>query len=203
MEADKKLRGAFYHLQRMEQTYLKDEESFIYELEAFLVKLRSVLDVLLEDFNKKFGLGISLEEELYPSVFEERAQKLNNAEAMRFIKWWRDKKNLMRNGKFGSILFTKRNISVHRKVIRPDLKEIALYDVVLPTDSVTIEKYDEKGNLIEELKTLPIPPRSVEPEPPKVDWYFNDFPEENVLEVSRKLYQIVKEFIEEAKAQFN
>ncbi|MEM0172551.1 MAG: hypothetical protein QXV57_08325 [Thermoproteota archaeon] len=46
----------------MEETYLKCEEHFIYELEAFLVKLRSVPDVLLEDFNEKFSLGISLDQ---------------------------------------------------------------------------------------------------------------------------------------------
>jgi ribosomal 30S subunit maturation factor RimM len=35
MEAERKLHGAAYHLQRMEEWYLKNDEYFIYELEAF------------------------------------------------------------------------------------------------------------------------------------------------------------------------
>jgi len=38
MEAERKIRGAVYHLRRMGKEYGKNEEAFIYELEAFLVK---------------------------------------------------------------------------------------------------------------------------------------------------------------------
>jgi hypothetical protein len=45
--------------------------------------VRSILDVLLEDFNKKFCLGISLEERLSPDLFEEEASRLKNKEGDR------------------------------------------------------------------------------------------------------------------------
>jgi hypothetical protein len=204
MEAEKKLRGAIYHFQRMEKAYLKNEENFIYELEAFLVKVRSVPDVLLEDFNEKLSLGISLEEELYPKTFEERARQLQNTQAISFIQWWKSKMEQIRSDKLGSILFGKRNISVHRKVVRPDLKKITLYETIrATTEYINIRKYDEKGNLIEDEKSLGIPPAPEEPKPPEVEWCFSEYPDENVLEVSRKILQTVKRFVEEAKSRFN
>ena len=203
MEAEKKLLGAIYHLQRMEEFYLKNEEYFIHELEAFLVNVRSVPDVLLEDFNQKFSLRINLEEKLARKIFENRAKQMHNSQAISFIQWWKKKMDQIRSDKLGFILFGKRNISVHRKVVRPDLKKITIHETIRLTDSVTIRKYDEKGNLIEELKSPQIPPEPIEQKPAEIGWFFSDYPNENVLEVSRKLLQIVKEFIEEAKSRFN
>lgn len=205
MEAEKKLRGATYHLQRMREMYLKNEENFIHELEAFLVKARSVPDVLLEDFNKKFSLGISLEAELSPKTFEDKARQLRNTSALDFIQWWKAKMNHIRSDPLGSIFFGwkgKRNISVHRKVVRPDLKKITLVETIHLTESVTIRKYDEKGNLIEESKSPEIPPKPIEPKPAEINWFFSEYPNENVFEVSKKLLDVVKGFVEEAKSRF-
>lgn len=204
MEAEKKLRGAIYHFQRMGEAYLKSEEEIlVYELEAFLVKVRSIPDVLLEDFNEKFSLGISLEEELYPKTFEDRARELQNTQAIGFIQWWNSKMNQIRSDQLGSILFKKRNISVHRKVVRPDHKEITMYDTIRLTDSITIRKYDEKGDLIEELKSPETPPEPREPKSAEINWFFSEYRNENVLEISKKLLQMVKEFVEEAKSRFS
>ena len=85
MEAEKKLKGAEYHLERMNELYLKNEAQFTHEFEAFLSKIRSVPDVMLEDFNRKFNMGISLDENLYPLYFERKAKKLNNQEAISLL----------------------------------------------------------------------------------------------------------------------
>jgi len=204
MEAEKKLQGVMYHLQRMEEMYLKNEENFVYELEAFLVKIRSVPDVLLEDFNEKFSLGISLEEELYPKTFEERARQQQNIQAIDFIQWWKTKMEMLKFHPLGSIFFGKkgkRNISVHRKVVAPDLKKITLFETIQVT--ATVRNYDEKGNFIEERKSPETPPEPVEPKPPIVEWAFKDYPNEDVIETCKKLFKIVKDFIEEAKGQFS
>jgi len=187
----------------MKEVYLKSDEIFTYELEAFLVKLRSIPDVLLQDFNEKFSLGISLEEKLYPKSFEDRAKQLQNKQAIKFIKWWNNKMNKIRSDRLGSILFRKRDISVHRKVVRPELKEITLYETIHITESVTVRKYDEKGNLIEEVKSPGISAEPEEPKPAEINWFFSDYSDENVLEVSKKLLQMIKRFIEEAKSRFN
>lgn len=203
MEAEKKLRGATYHLQRMKEMYLKNEENFIYELEAFLVKTRSIPDVLLEDFNQKFSLGMSLEKELNHKTFKERAQQLQNAQAISFIKWWKDKMKQIRSDSLGSILFGKRNISVHRKVVKPDLKKVTLHDNIRLTDSVTVKKYDEKGKLIEEVKSPETSQKPPEPKPAEINWFFSEHPDENILEACKKLLEMIKGFIEEAKSRFN
>ena len=189
----------------MKEMYLESEEDFIYELEAFLVKLRGVPDVLLEDFNREFSLGISLEEELKPGVFEKRAKRLRNREAIEFIQWWKRKMDFMRHDKIGALLFRKRNIAAHRKVVRPDLKKISLSVTIHLTDSLTVRKYDAEGNLIEEIKS---PETQLEPTKPKqsairVEWCFKDYPDEDILQICEKLFHMVKEFVEEAKERFS
>ena len=203
MWAERKLLGAKYHLDRMKEMYLKNEEYFINELEAFLTKLRSVPDVLLEDFNQKFSLGISQKEYLSPKRFKEKAQRCQNNEALKFIKWWNNKMNRIRLSKFGKIFFEKRNLSIHRKVVRPDLKRIKTYKIIHIAPSVTVKMYDEKGNLIERRESTETPLKFKESKPPEVSWHFKEYSDEDVLEISNEMFNMVKKFIEEARAQFN
>ncbi|MEM1963269.1 MAG: hypothetical protein QXN23_06590 [Candidatus Caldarchaeum sp.] len=205
MEAQKKLEGAKYHFQRMEETYSKNEKHFTYELEAFLVKLRSVPDVLLQDFNEKFSLNINLEEKLDPKTFKERAEKMKNGQAIAFIQWWKENIDRMRSDKRGSILFSKRNISVHRKVLQPNLKKVNVFETITVTESIKIVKYDEEGRLVEEWKSPETPPkpREVKPTEIEINLFFSEYPEENVLEVCRMLLEMIEKFVEEAKNRFN
>jgi len=200
MDAEKRLKEALYHLRNMEQTYATDEEHFIYELNCFLITLRSIPDVLLEDFNKKYGLGISLDEKLTPQVFERRAQELNKTDALCFIEWWKERVDSIVKDRYGSFLFHKRNISVHRRVVTPDSIQITLTETIHLTDSVSIKAYDESENLIREEEPSPPTTSVVENRPPKVDWFFKEIPKENVLDVCRKLFQMLKDFVTEAKA---
>ena len=203
MEAEKKLRGAKYHLQRMKEKYLINEEIFTYELEAFLSKTRSIPDVLLEDFNQKFSLGISLEEKLYPETFEKRARELKNVQAINFIDWWKGKMNQIQSDPLGAILFKKRNISIHRKVVKPNHVKVTVHETIHLTDSVIVKKYDERGKLIEEVKSPETPEKPPEPKPAEINWFFSEYPNEDVLEACKKLLEMMKEFIQEAKNKFN
>lgn len=203
MQAEKKLRGAEYHLQRMEETYLKNEEYFVYELEAFLVKVRSVPDVLLEDYNGKFSLGIGLDEKMSAELFRKKAQDLQNPKAIDFIDWWGTKMGQLRSDNIGSLLLGKRNVSVHRKEVGPDRKEVAITSTARITLSTTVRAYDKNGNLTGETKTPETPPGPREKTASvKTNWFFKDFPDENVLALSRKLFAMIKDFIEEAKTRF-
>ncbi|WP_087038013.1 hypothetical protein [Thermococcus litoralis] len=65
----------------MKALYSKNDEEFIYELEAFLCKARSVLDTMLEDY-----MGISKKEKLRPYSFEEKAKELQISKHLEFIK---------------------------------------------------------------------------------------------------------------------
>lgn len=197
MEAEKKLQGAFYHLQKMGELYLKNEEQFTHEFEAFLTKVRSVPDVMLEDFNKKFNLGISLKEDLYPDTFEKKAKQLKNKEATSFIEWWKNKMGHIRSSYTGP-LFDKRNIAIHRKTVPPDLKKVNLVAKISAFAEITV--HDAKGNVV--AKSSSIRPKDKEPQPPKVEWSFTDYPNDNALDVSKKLLDEVHKMLEEAKTQF-
>jgi hypothetical protein len=76
MIVDQKIVEADYFLDKI--TNATTREDFIPNLSAFLSSARSIVDYLLEDYNVKFGLQISLNDKLYPSTFKEMAKKKNN-----------------------------------------------------------------------------------------------------------------------------
>jgi len=53
------------------------------------------------------------------------------------------------------------------------------------------------------MRSPEISPELKEPKPTEVNWFFSEYSDENVLEVSKKLLETVKKFVEEAKNQFN
>ena len=202
MEAEKKLQGAEYHLQRMEEFYLKNEEIFTYELEAFLAKIRSVLDVLLEDFNRKFSLGVGLEVKLKANIFEKRAKQLNNIQALNFIRWWRRKRDAIYSSPLG-FLFLKRNVSVHRAVVKPNLKKVTASEMLTVSESITVVKYNEKGRLVEKWEGPKPSPVSRDRTSVEINWFFKDYRDKNVLEVCRELFKLMEDIVKEAKTLFN
>lgn len=175
---------------------MENEEQFTHEFEAFLTNARSIPDVMLEDFNNKFGLGISLEEKLTPNTFEKKAKQLKNQEAMAFIDWWKSRMEQVRSSALGP-LFDKRNIAIHRKTVKPDLKKIN----VIPKFSVAeITVHDEKGNLV--AKSSSIGSKDEKPEPAEFEWSFIDYPNDNALGVSKKLLDEIHKMLAEAKIYF-
>ena len=191
MEAEKKLQEVEYHLQRMRELYLDNIMHFKYELNAFLFNAKSIPDVLLEDFNKKFSLGINSEIKINSSKFEKIAYQLNNIQALTFLLWWTRYKNtnIVSNPLF-SMLFNMKNISIHTKVMEPEkLNEMSIYI------SGEWKVYDEDGNLVTQTPQKPM-------KSTKNDWFFTDYPDINALELCEKLFEILKTFIEKAKNQF-
>lgn len=191
MEAERKLREAEYHLQRMRELYLENLEHFKYELNAFLFNTRSVPDILLEDFNKIFSLGINSEIKLNSSKFEKIAYQLNNIQALTFLLWWTRFRNTnIVSDPLFSMLFSKSNISVHRTLIEPDGAIVTPIFI-----SGEWKVYNENGNLVAQTPNKPT--KSI-----KNDWFFTDYPEIKVLEACEKLFKMLKAFIEDAKNQF-
>jgi len=203
MESERKLKGSEYHLKRMEELYGKDHEVFMYELEAFLIKTRSVLDILLYDFAEKLQLGIDRNRELNDHIFEETARKHGNDQAIKFIEWWRKRRDEVKEKNFKPLL-DKRNIAVHRGSVRPNIQKITLYDTAVATESITIIKKNETGNIIEIYES---PGKStvkpIEPKPAEIDWYFEEYPDKNILNVCREFLENIRQMVEEAKTNFN
>jgi len=191
MEVEKVLLEAEYHLHRMRELYLNNLLYFKYELNAFLFNARSIPDVLLEDFNKVFSLGINSETKINSSKFEKVAYQLNNIQALTFLLWWTRYKNTnIISDPLFSILFSKRDISIYANIIeREEENETSIFI------SGEWKVYDEEGNLLS--KTLQKPMKSN-----KNNWFFNNYPVINVFDACEKLFEILRAFIEEAKNQF-
>jgi hypothetical protein len=204
LEAEKKLQGAKYHLDRMRETYLDNETVFIYELESFLAKIRSVLDVLLEDYNKIFSLGISLQDKLYPKIFEKKAKQMKLPKAISFIKWWKNEMNNLRTEPLGSIIIGKRNVSIHRVTVTPNLKKISITETIRVSTSVTVTKIDSKGNVVEVISSSNERPKTKTPDQqPKIEWCFKEYPSDNVLNISEQFFNRIKKLVDDAKKNYH
>jgi hypothetical protein len=104
----KRLDEAAYFYNRLVGTQNDDE--FYFNLSAFLSAWRSILDVMLYDFNEHYSLGFSTEDQLNDKEFKAVANALNKTQAREFIKWWRKKQTSLRKNP----LWAKRNITAHR-----------------------------------------------------------------------------------------
>jgi len=213
MSADKKVLGAEYHLKNMKNYYIVDEQSFVYEVEAFLTKIRSIPDALLEDYNLKFGLGIGLDEKLYPKVFEEKVKTLKDEkiqkEATKFLEWWKAQVAKFESDPLVKVFFDKRHISIHRTEVRADLKKVTITDTLSISDSVSVIKRDKYGNIYDDGSLAKIEtdePKSISPKPKtgdsKIEWCFKDYPNESIVDASQKVLDVMKQFVLDAKKNF-
>ncbi len=204
LEAEKKLQGAKYHLDRMRELYLDNEKFFTYELESFLAKTRSVPDVLLEDYNQIFSLGISLQDKLDPKIFENKAKQLKLPTAISFIKWWKNEMNNLRTDRLGSIIFGKRNVSIHRMTVTPNLKKVSITGTISVRASITVTKTDNKGNVVEVSSSSNERPKTKTlGQQPKIEWCFKEYPDENVLNISEQFFNRIKKLVEDANKKYH
>jgi len=203
LEAEKKLQGAKYHLDRMREMYLDNEKFFTYELESFLAKIRSVPDVLLEDYNQIFSLGISLEENLDSKIFQKRAKQLKLPTAVSFIEWWKNEMKTLWADSIGSIIFGKRNVSIHRVTVTPNLKKISITATIRAIASIKVIKKDDKGNVVEVRSSSTERPKTkTANQKPKIDWCFEEYSEDNVLNISKQFFNRIKKLVEDAKKKY-
>lgn len=198
-----KLKEAEDFLEKIKKYYQQEvRDEFLFDLSAFLSSVRSVPDYLLEGYNLKYSLNIPLSDKLYPSTFEKEAKQSHNSDAILFIKWWKNYiKNLQTDPIF-SLLKSKRDISIHRKQIKPDLAKLEIKETIHLSDSIKIQKYDQEGRLIEtfesEIKDVP----KAEKSEVTFNWFFSEYEREPVINVCEKYLNIMKKFVKEAELKF-
>jgi len=112
MVVDEKIEEAKYFLDKIKKA--TERKDFIPNLSAYLSATRSIPDYLLEDYNVKYGLKISLDKTLNKDIFEEVARRRNNPNAIAFIKSYNNNFKKLTRDKIAKLLLTKRNIRVHR-----------------------------------------------------------------------------------------
>lgn len=155
MDVQKTLAKAHYHLKRIKKTYGTPEHE--YELNSFLSTIKSAPEHLLEDYNIKYSLNIPEERNLMDR-FKREAKLKGNQQAIDFYKWWYSEYKRLKEDKICSLIFDKRNISIHRHLIKADLSKIELKNTVHLTNSLRIVMRDSEGKIVHVYET---------PEPPK------------------------------------
>jgi hypothetical protein len=174
MVVDEKIKEAKYFLDKIKKA--TERKDFIPNLSAYLCATRSIPDYLLEDYNVKYGLKISLDKRLDRDKFEKVARKRNNSNAMAFIKGYNNNFKKLRRGKIAKLLLTKRNIRVHRTDL-PLQKNVS---------ASIIENVDKQSTISNTTVT----------------WVFDDYKEADVIEVCKKLLRLMNDFVKNVTTKF-
>jgi len=195
------LEKARYHLKRMEEIY--DKPEFRYELNSFLSTIASVPEHLLEDYNIKYSLKIPDHEQLIRK-FKDVANRKNNQQAITFYKWWKNEYDKLKKDKLCSLVIGKRHISIHRRIVKPDLTKVVIEETIHLTDSVSIVVRDSEGRIKDTYKSPEPPKQKVTPEKTeaKVTFSFKEYPEGDVSEICKKIYEMMEKFVEDANSKF-
>jgi hypothetical protein len=208
MVTKQKIEEAEYFLDKITKAMTRND--FIPNLSAFLSATRSIPDYLLEDYNTKLGLNISLTEKLHIETFLHESISQSNQIAQEFIKEYKTQLNNIYNDPIGKLLTIKRNISIHRTgiLVQGSFKR-GIHETINISDSVSFVVTDGHGNI----KKRSEPNSEEKPEPQKteeklsqstdsVEWYFDDYKEYNVVSTCHKFLNLVKAFVTSITIKF-
>jgi ribosomal protein L7Ae-like RNA K-turn-binding protein len=173
MVVNEKIEEANYFLDKIKKA--TDREDFIPNLSAFLCSSKSIPEYLLEDYNIKYGLRISLDKRLDKSMFEEVARKRKNSNAIALVKGYNHNFNKLKKDKIAKLLLSMRNIKAHRTDL-PLQKNVSVS---------TIENVDKQSTISNT----------------KVKWSFDDY-NADVVESCEKFLQLMKEFVNKVTTEF-
>ncbi len=200
MLAEEKLKEAEYWLETLKKTDPNRKE-FRYHLGAFLSAIRSIMDYLLEDYNRKFSLGFSLDEKLYPNEFEKKAKQLGHKDALNFIRWWKKKLDDLKKDRTVGPLITKRHVYIHRQPV-PLSAEIEVTNIV--TTRAEIFVHDKDGRIKAHNKSEDDTEQNYKnSNKVNVEWFFDKDGKMPVIPVCEKCLNIMKNVIDETKQKFD
>lgn len=174
MAVVEKIEEAEYFLDKIKKA--NGRKDFIPNLNAYLSATRSITDYLLEDYNIKYGLNIPLDERLDMDIFKIVAKARTNPNAIAFIKGYNNFFDKLKRDKITKLLLTKRNIGVHRTDL-PLQKKVSVS---------IIENVDKRSTVSNTT----------------VKWFFDDYPEEEVLEVWKEFLRLMKEFVNKVTSKY-
>jgi len=173
MVVDEKIEEAKYFLDKIKKA--TERKDFIPNLSAYLSATRSIPDYLLQDYNVKYGLKISLDKRLNKDIFEEVARRRNNPNAIAFIKGYNNNFKKLTRDKIAKLLLTKRNIR-HRTDL-PLQKNVSVS---------IIENVDEQSTISNT----------------RVKWLFDDYKEADVIEVCKQYLRLMNDFVKNVTTKF-
>lgn len=169
-----KIKEAKYFLDKIERAGRR--EDFIPNLSAFLCAAKSIPDYLLEDYNVKYGLDISLSQRLDKRIFQKVATERKNPNAQAFIKGYNERFDELMKNKIAKLLLIKRNIKVHRA-------DLPLQKNVSASIIENVDKHYTTSNTT-------------------VRWLFDDYKEAEVIEVCKEFLRLMKEFVKNLTSKY-
>ena len=174
MAVKEKIDEAKYFLDKIKMA--TERKDFIPNLSAYLCSTRSITDYLLEDYNVKYGLKVTLNERLNKKIFEKIAMKRKNSNAMAFIKGYNTRFKKLKRDKIAKLLLTKRNIKVHRANF-PLNKSV----------NVSIIENVDKRTAISKTTTK---------------WFFDDYKEADAIEVCKEFLRLMANFVNDITSKY-
>jgi len=155
MSADEKISETERWLKRIQNSeHRKDRTELKDNVSAFLNCVNSIPDHLLEEYNKKFQLGITLNDKLYPSIFEKEANIQNNKKALQFISDFKSEKNKVESDSVGKILTKKRDLDTHREGQRPNKLVVVAGGLKNSNDDFFVNFQELSGNIDDNCEKL-------------------------------------------------
>lgn len=125
----------------------KDRTDLTDNIRSFLTSTNSIFDHLLEEYNKKFNLKISLQKDLYPRTFKEAAEKQKNVDALKFITDFSAKKKIIESYPILGALIKRRDQDIHRESQQPNKIVISVGGNTKPEDEFAINFDDLPRNI--------------------------------------------------------
>mgnify|MGYP000504064673 CR=1 FL=1 len=189
MDTRRKLNEAKYFLEALKRTQVDSEIYYI--LSAFLNAWRSCLDIMLYDFNEYYSMGFTIDDEIKDAYFAAVAKALKKDDALKFIKWWREKQGILKNNP----LWKKRILIVHRGY--PPIRSYKIYVSGSGGTSSTISGYIEPAEIV---SGESVSPGSISIQ--SGEFYFSDSPNQSIIDLCTQAYDEMKSIIEEAEKTF-
>ncbi len=155
MTADEKIGEAERWLDKIKDSeHRKDRTELKDNVSTFLNCANSIPDHLLEEYNKKFNLGITLNDKLSPSTFEDAAKKQKNTQATKFISEFKKEKKKIESDPVGKILKKKRNLDTHRESQRPNKLVVVVGGLKDRNDDFFVNFQELSGNIDDNCEKL-------------------------------------------------
>lgn len=171
MTVQDKIAESEFFLDKIRQEYSKQTDVRYY-FSAFLSSARSIGEHLLEEYNQKYSLGISINDRLDAGIFRRSAQSQNNANAIGFIQWFDNQITTIKHDQVGG-LWEKRNMNIHRETQRPNKIVVNINENVNNNTSSS-----------------------------SVRWCFQDIPAMDVLSICERFLNLMKNLVTQAHAVF-
>lgn len=172
---------------------------------------------MLYDLAEVWKLGLTREDRITDNEFSVAAKALQHSDALRFIKWWRKKRGILKQNP----LWKKRTLIIHRgypptrRTFRIYIVEsLALSSTFSISSNIESPELSESstGNAIstsepqsQVASESAIPTTRSPPTTPQrtVEVYFEDFPDESAVDLCVRALRQMEEIVEEAEREFN